>query len=96
MFDQSFREMLKLLSGEEKPQGEIQPGVIEAAKKAGVLDLLGRDPAVRVALGKDGNAFLYQAVLGSTSLKKLEHLAEILAEKKMPVIGENSGVRSLL
>jgi len=78
--------MLCLLSGEESPKGEIPPGIIEAAKKAGVLDLLGRDSAVRAALGKEGSAFLYQAVLGSTNLKELKHISETLAENKIPVI----------
>ena len=56
MFDQSFREMLKLLSGEESPKGEIPPRVVEAAKKAGVLDLLGRDPSVRAnGINEAGN-----------------------------------------
>jgi hypothetical protein len=86
MFEQSFQDMLRLLSGEAPPPSEIPPEVIEAAKKAGVLDLLGRDRAVRAALGKDGNAFLYQAVLGSASLRELERLAGILAGKKIPVV----------
>jgi hypothetical protein len=84
--NQPFQDLLRLLSGEKALRGEVPSEVIEAAKKAGVLDLLGRDPALRAALGKNGQTFLYHAVLGSASLRELEHLAEILAEKKIPLV----------
>ena len=56
MLSKQFNDLLKLLSGGESPKGEIPPGIIESAKKAGVLDLLGRDPAVRAnGINEAGN-----------------------------------------
>ena len=56
MLSKPFNDLLKLLSGEGSPQGEVPPGVVEAAKKAGVLELLGREPAVRVnGINEAGN-----------------------------------------
>jgi len=54
--DQPFREMLGLLSGDESPRGGVPSGVVDAARRAGVLDLLGREPAVRAnGINEAGN-----------------------------------------